>query len=175
MKYFSFSTLSKLLPQCGDLSDQNIYTIAFEGQTMIPEDSLVRFFQYRTVYFGALYSHRDEGDEEMINIKRRLIELFYDAQNTWEETYTRQQIADIFGVSIQDVKKALRKQNRFKVFLPREITVTDILIYLKDHSEVVEKLEERRDMLLATDPMMEAPVRHILMLYSYYQSHGYII
>lgn len=177
MKYFSFSNLSDFFPgiriTANDYS--KIYKIVYQMQEMIPEDSLIRFLQYRVTYFDVLYAHRNEGDDEMIKIKRRLIELFYDAQNTWEEVYTTQQVADIFGVSLKEVKKELRKHSRFKVLLPKEITATDILLYLNKHSEIVDQLKDRHSMLLANGDLMESSVRHILMLYSYYQTNGYIV
>lgn len=148
----------------------------------IPVDSFALYLQYNPILkISFLEMTMKEGEEEM-NIIYRTIRDFLnkDSDNT-DESYTIQQLIDIFGYPENQIKTMLCDVSNvpFGIALlekyRKRYSAIQILKVLSANPEQLEKLKDRHQMLLADGDYREGMVRHLLMLHTYYKSNGYLI
>lgn len=183
MRYYTLKAAAELLYRCGETPnhiyelciEKKLYSIPYEKQFMIPEDSMVRFLKYNPVYYQALCRIEEEESEVFMADRNYILDRYDETITIGECGYNRKQLANIFGVSIKEINKGLHKNGCYKIIPPKDVSATRVLVYLKRNPESLKYLEDRHDMLMANGDMMESEVRHLLMLYMYYNTHGYII
>lgn len=182
MRYFTIKRIGELLPGCGMTNEyvymlcqsKKLHSIVYNDQIMIPEESLIFYMKYNTVLTEVLA--KNEGGTDLMRDRNEIMNNMRNMPDLCDETYTRKQVASIFGVDTKRVSKELREKSFQNIFKPwQEITIFSILLYLKNNPDAKKRLEDRHAMLLANGDYLESTVRHILMLSMYYESNGYII
>lgn len=182
MRYFTIKRIGELLPGCGMSHEcvytlcrsKKLYSIVYNGQIMIPEESLIFYMKYNLVLTEILA--KNEGGADLMRDRNEIMEHMRNMPDLCDETYTKKQVANIFGVDIKRINKELRAKSFKNIFNPwQEITIFSILFYLKHNPDAKSRLEDRHTTLLANGDYLESTVRHILMLSMYYETNGYII
>lgn len=99
------------------------------------------------------------------------------------EDYTVSELASIFEVKEKEIKKWIRDGHfpcvRFSRFCliraNTKLPVISVVTFLHTHESKLKNLQDRHMEMLATGHEMEQQVRHLLMLYAYYKSNGYLV
>lgn len=139
---------------------------------VIPHESFAVYLWYNPVYANA-FNHMDttglRGDiMDFINAVK--------SYSRKDETYTLTQLSYIFNIPKNQIAKwfGIPKVSYILRFGAIEVSTIAVVEYLEQHSEQLEALKDRHQMLLSSGGDMEQSVRHLLMLYAYYKSNGYL-
>lgn len=157
--------------------EKQLYTIRRMGELYIPIDAFVRLLDYNPMFRDAFCNYIPaDNDLYMEEIKGEVMKYMNSAKPICDEEYSLEQLEKIFGVTKKRIRSEMwNSKHRWRHLFRHDISVTEILIYLKNHPDALKRLQERHDLVLSSGGMYEAPIRHILMLYSYYEGYGYII
>ncbi len=136
----------------------------------IPEESLRLFLGYHPYFLLR-------GDEEMDDCRRNQCS----ARN---ETYTISEIGDIFDVPIKEVKqwikdgkiKCVNRNRVFPITKKSKVPVIGLIAFIHSDKFYYDYLSAKQSILMQKEDLQNEPkVRHLLMLYMYYKSNGYLI
>lgn len=140
---------------------------------VVPLDSLIIYIQQNPdilKYVKELDPKTVRGKEleELTEKIQVLIEQPLQYQNV---TYLPQDLRDVFGIIDSNQLKQMFGKPWIFTFIRRvryPVQSDDVLRYLRNHPEWVEKLIERHRAYLACDDPREWIIRHTLMLYTYF-------
>lgn len=147
----------------------------FEPWT-IPEDSFALYLNYNPILLVSFaemdMTYDREGELAMFvkKVKQHLSKSYN------SESYTLEQLSIIFDKPANQIATWFGISNMFYLLAKRIITiqVLEVIKFLRVNPNRLEQLKEYHKLLLAKGDEKESAVRHILMLYAYYESNGYL-
>jgi len=154
----------------------------------IPADSLAYFLRYNKTYRETFLSMQlKELDPEM-NKKIKAVKHYLEMKREpFEEIYSFSTLSSVFGVPVNQIvsmfcaNEPVWKKMIFSNFIlsrsySHSLSIGRIVCYLEKNPVWVDKLYERQQTMLANGEIsLENIARHILMLFSYYKSNGYLL
>lgn len=144
---------------------------------IISEDSFALYLKYNPLLFSEFdeldMTYDREGELRMFveKVKSYLHKSYKD------ESYTLEQLSMIFDKPINQIAAWFKISNIFCFVAKKAITIQllQVIRFLRANPNRLEELRERQKLLLAKGDERESAVRHLLMLYAYYESNKYLI
>lgn len=147
----------------------------------IPSESLAMYLKYNSSLKNAFYNALQEGIYGGDDIMQKYNAIKDELENTpgvSNEEYRLVDLESIFGKEISSWLLKNHSINKLQFHFPslaKFIPVLRVIRYLHEHPNAREKIQDMHLDMLANNDIKEPIVRHILMLYSYYVSNGYLV
>lgn len=175
------TTLSKreITEHC---QNKNIYgwkSMEQPARWLVPSESFAMYLRYNPSLKRIFYNQEKEilGDEKMSKYKRIKDEL-ENATSIANEEYKLADLTDILEIDFINWLRNNHSINAFQRRFPKfssPIPVVRVIRYLHENPEAHKKLENLHMKLVSKNDLREPMVRHLLMLYTYYISNGYLL
>ncbi len=184
MEFLTFGEIVEFLKETniryGDLQNMIAYKQLYQSwhyaMKVVSYDSFSRFLAYNSLYRDAFYNYNSGDDYYMKAKKDQIIEYMENTDPVYKEEYSISQLEQIFGITKKTIKSVIWKSSHpLRHIFRKNFSVAEILIYLKNNPDSLEKLKDRHDQFLSIGNIFAVHTTHILMLYSYYEGYGYII
>lgn len=151
---------------------------------LIPAESFALYLRY-----GPYSTEQSYLEMDRVNIERnggdmdlfvKTVDLFMATTHS-TEFYTVEELAQIFDLPIAAACQMFLRRTFFNAILPvsckrkKQVALSRVMKFLSASKHYRNGLELRHQALLEVNDSLEPKVRHILMLYMYYNQHGYLI
>lgn len=183
-----FNSASEVSKECRDKKMFGWKPSGHFQSWQIPADSLAYYLRYFPLFKESFTKIQLEGLDPEMAKKVKTVKKYLDIKsNASNETYTITILSEIFGVPRNQIivmfcstepiwRRTLYSIPMYANLYSHSISIGKVIRYLEENPSWVDRLYERHQMALATGKTVtESLIRHLLMLFSYYKSNGYLL